>query len=124
MSALVHAVLAWIDLKADAQVVEKAASVHGRIWVRLRRKCPPLSSPSAACLGIRSCVGQRAPETGACVARHRSSSLSRTGFSLRVIDLAFRDDTPDFAGWTVVDFKTDREFEETSDRYIAQVRIC
>ena len=40
-----------------------------------------------------------------------------------VIDLAFRDDTPDFTGWTVVDFKTDREFEETSDRYIAQVRV-
>ena len=40
-----------------------------------------------------------------------------------VIDLAFRDDTPEFAGWTVVDFKTDREFDETSDRYIAQVRV-
>ena len=32
-------------------------------------------------------------------------------------------DTPEFAGWTVVDFKTDREFEETSDRYVAQVRV-
>jgi ATP-dependent exoDNAse (exonuclease V) beta subunit len=40
-----------------------------------------------------------------------------------VIDLALRDDTPEFAGWTVVDFKTDREFEEASDRYIAQVRV-
>ena len=40
-----------------------------------------------------------------------------------VIDLAFRDDTPEFAGWTVVDFKTDREFEETSDQYVAQVRV-
>ena len=34
-----------------------------------------------------------------------------------------RDDTPEFAGWTVVDFKTDREFEETSDRYIVKVRV-
>jgi ATP-dependent exoDNAse (exonuclease V) beta subunit len=40
-----------------------------------------------------------------------------------VIDLALREETPEFAGWTVVDFKTDREFEETSDRYIAQVRV-
>jgi hypothetical protein len=39
-----------------------------------------------------------------------------------VVDLAFRDDTPDFAGWTVVDFKTELEFEEPSDRYIAQIR--
>jgi ATP-dependent exoDNAse (exonuclease V) beta subunit len=41
----------------------------------------------------------------------------------RVIDLAFREDAPDSVGWTVVDFKTDREFEEMSDWYIAQVRI-
>jgi ATP-dependent exoDNAse (exonuclease V) beta subunit len=40
-----------------------------------------------------------------------------------VIDLAFRDDTAEFAGWTVVDFKTDREFEETHERYVAQVRV-
>ena len=38
-----------------------------------------------------------------------------------VVDLAFRDDTPDFSGWTVVDFKTDREFAMASDRYKAQV---
>jgi hypothetical protein len=40
-----------------------------------------------------------------------------------VIDLAFPDDTPEFAGWTFVDFKTDREFEATSGRYIAQMRL-
>ena len=39
------------------------------------------------------------------------------------VDLAFHEDTSDFVGWTVVDFKTDREFEATSDRYIAQVRV-
>jgi ATP-dependent helicase/nuclease subunit A len=27
-----------------------------------------------------------------------------------VVDLTFREDTPDFIGWTVLDFKTDREF--------------
>ena len=42
---------------------------------------------------------------------------------LSAIDLAFREDSSEFDGWTVVDFKTDREFEETSDQYIAQVRI-
>ena len=40
-----------------------------------------------------------------------------------VVDLAFREDTLDFAGWTVVDFKTDREFEASSARYITQVRV-
>jgi ATP-dependent helicase/nuclease subunit A len=38
-----------------------------------------------------------------------------------VVDLAFKEDTPDFAGWTVLDFKTDREFATLSDRYTAQV---
>ena len=37
-----------------------------------------------------------------------------------VIDLAFLEDTPEIAGWTVVDFKTDREFATSSDRYTAQ----
>jgi hypothetical protein len=32
-----------------------------------------------------------------------------------------RRNTPDFAGWTVLDFKTDREFAILSDRYTAQV---
>jgi ATP-dependent helicase/nuclease subunit A len=30
---------------------------------------------------------------------------------------------PDFAGWTVVDFKTDRELEEARDRYVRQVQL-
>jgi ATP-dependent exoDNAse (exonuclease V) beta subunit len=40
-----------------------------------------------------------------------------------VIDLAFRGDTPEFVGWTVVDFKTDREFEASSAQHVAQVRL-
>ena len=39
-----------------------------------------------------------------------------------IVDLAFREDSPDFAGWTVVDFKTDHELEGSSDRYLDQVR--
>src|SRR5262249_5647525 len=38
-----------------------------------------------------------------------------------IVDLAVRDDTSDLAGWTVVDVKTGREFQESSERYIAQV---
>jgi hypothetical protein len=38
------------------------------------------------------------------------------------VDLAFYEDTSDFAGWTVVDFKTDREIE-TISVYTAQVRV-
>ena len=34
-----------------------------------------------------------------------------------VVDLAFMEDRAEFAGGTVVDFKTDREFATSSDRY-------
>jgi ATP-dependent exoDNAse (exonuclease V) beta subunit len=40
-----------------------------------------------------------------------------------VIDLAYREDELGFAGWTVVDFKTDREFAASSERYVTQVRL-
>ena len=40
-----------------------------------------------------------------------------------VVDLAYPDHEPGFAGWTVVDFKTDREFAAASDRYFTQVRL-
>ena len=38
-----------------------------------------------------------------------------------VIDLAFEEASPDFNGWTVVDFKTDREIENAKTQYLAQV---
>ena len=38
-----------------------------------------------------------------------------------VVDLAFQEMTPEFNGWTVVDFKTDREIEKAENQYRAQV---
>jgi ATP-dependent exoDNAse (exonuclease V) beta subunit len=41
-----------------------------------------------------------------------------------VVDLAFREELPDFAGWTVVDFKTDRELlADAAERYVRQVQM-
>jgi hypothetical protein len=40
-----------------------------------------------------------------------------------VLDLAFRDRTADFDGWTVVDFKTYREFSTAPDHYRAEVGL-
>jgi ATP-dependent helicase/nuclease subunit A len=40
-----------------------------------------------------------------------------------VVDLAFQEEESTAAVWTVVDFKTDREFSSSSERYIAQVRL-
>ena len=38
-----------------------------------------------------------------------------------VVDLAFQEITPEFNGWTVVDFKTDREIEKAENQYRTQV---
>jgi ATP-dependent helicase/nuclease subunit A len=40
-----------------------------------------------------------------------------------VVDLAFQEEGPGGALWTVVDFKTDREFSLSSERHVEQVRI-
>jgi ATP-dependent exoDNAse (exonuclease V) beta subunit len=40
-----------------------------------------------------------------------------------VVDLAFREEPADFTGWTVVDFKTDREFDLFRAEYTAQVAL-
>jgi ATP-dependent helicase/nuclease subunit A len=48
--------------------------------------------------------------------------LRRDGTLLEgVVDLAFREQTSEFEGWTVVDFKTGREIENKWDQYSAQV---
>lgn len=120
---LVHEILASIDLKADAAAVAAVASVHGRI---VGAGAEEISAAIATVvLALKHPILRRA-------ARVQTGNLRReTPVMLTledgrlvegVIDLAFREDTSEFAGWTVVDFKTDREFDETSDRYIAQVR--
>jgi ATP-dependent exoDNAse (exonuclease V) beta subunit len=51
-------------------------------------------------------------------------SNARTVHSSRAfVDLAFRQETSDFSGWAVVDFKTTREFEANQAKYTAQVGL-
>jgi ATP-dependent helicase/nuclease subunit A len=122
--ALVHALLASIDLKADAPAVEAAASVHGRIVAATAEE---ISAAIATVIRVlEHPILHRAASAGNSGLRRETPvmlTFEDGGLVEGVIDLAFRDDTSEFAGWTVVDFKTDREFEETSDRYIAQVRV-
>jgi ATP-dependent exoDNAse (exonuclease V) beta subunit len=122
--ALVHTLLSSIDLRADAPAIEAAASVHGRMVGATAEEI----SVSIATIGrvLEHPIVRRAASAGNGGLRRETPvmlTLVDGGLVEGVIDLAFRDDAPDFAGWTVVDFKTDREFEETSDRYIAQVRV-
>jgi ATP-dependent helicase/nuclease subunit A len=40
-----------------------------------------------------------------------------------ILDLAFRDQSADFDGWTVVDFKTDQEVSTEARHYTEQVKL-
>jgi ATP-dependent exoDNAse (exonuclease V) beta subunit len=122
--ALVHALLASIDFKAGVAAVEAVAAVHGRIVGATGEEM----TAAIATIGrvLEHPILRRAAIVGnEGLRRETPVMLTIDDGSLieGVIDLAFRDDTSEFTGWTVVDFKTDREFDEASDQYIAQVRV-
>jgi len=123
--ALVHAVLASIDLDASADAVHASATINGRIVSATEEEV------QAAIVTVGTALGHPILRRAAASAgkgglrRETPVLLTLDDGSLveGVVDLAFREDTPDFTGWTVVDFKTDREFAVSSARYIAQVRV-
>jgi ATP-dependent exoDNAse (exonuclease V) beta subunit len=119
--ALVHNLLATVDLKASTPAIEATAKLHGRmigasedeVQAAIATVRGALTSP----LLRRAAAGDPRRETP--VIMRREDGLLVEG----VVDLAFREEDRGFAGWTVVDFKTDREFEAASARYINQVRL-
>jgi len=121
---LVHALLALIDMESTTDALKKTAAVQGRILgateeeidasvaTVLRALAHPILRTAAASV-----------RTGGL--RREVPVVLRTddrGLVEGVVDLAFQHEAPDFAGWTVVDFKTDHELEGSSDRYLDQVR--
>ena len=118
--ALVHAVLAAVDLDASAD--EIVAAVHAN--ARLIDANP--AEVQAAVTTVRSAVlhplMQRAARAHAIRRESPVQHYCDDGSLIEgVVDLAFAENTPEFTGWTVVDFKTDREIEKAKDQYRAQV---
>jgi ATP-dependent helicase/nuclease subunit A len=122
--ALVHALLASIDLHAGIDAIKSGAAINGRLVGATDMEI------HAAVATVRGALAQpilrRAAASGKKGGLRRETPvLLRRGDGSLVegtLDLAFSEDTADFVGWTVVDFKTDREAKATSE-YIAQVRI-
>jgi ATP-dependent helicase/nuclease subunit A len=121
---LVHTVLASIDLSADVDTIKKWVITSGRLvaateeeieaaveTVRAALAYPVLRRAAAAAAERK--VRREVPV----VLRQQDGSLAEG-----IVDLAFFEDEPGFAGWTVVDFKTDRDLRVTS-RYVAQVKM-
>ena len=122
--------LASVDLDADADAIQASAAVNGRLVGATEEEI------IAAVATVRATLEHPILRRAAASARkgeiRRETPVLLTlddgGLVEGVVDLAFLEDTPEFAGWTVVDFKTDREFATSSDRYTAQVteppRVC
>ena len=121
--ALVHAILGSVDLDADADAIRASAAVNGRLVGATEEE---IAAPVATvCATLEHPILRRAAASARKGEIRRESPVLLTlddgGLVEGVVDLAFLEDTPEIAGWTVVDFKTDREFATSSDRYTAQV---
>lgn len=122
---LVHAVLAAIDLDGDTDSIRASAALCGRLVGATDEEV------EAAVVLVGSAVQhpilRRAAESGRAGGLRRETpmliKLPDESLVEGVIDLAFREETPEFSGWTIVDFKTDREFAGSTDRYVAQVQL-
>ena len=123
--ALVHAMLASIDFDASADAIQASAAINGRVVGATEEEIQAAIVTVGIALGHPILRRAAASAGKGGLRRETPVLLALDDGSLveGVVDLAFREDTPDFAGWTVVDFKTDREFAVSSARYLAQVRV-
>jgi ATP-dependent helicase/nuclease subunit A len=118
--ALVHAVLATVNLDATADEISAVTQANARLI-----DAPPGETDAAVTI-VRSTLKhpliQRAARAQAVRRETPLQHYLEDGTLIEgVVDLAFQESTTEFNGWTVVDFKTDREIENAENQYRAQV---
>jgi ATP-dependent exoDNAse (exonuclease V) beta subunit len=116
--------LALIDLESKTDALRKTAAVQGRILGATEEEIDAAVATVSPALA-HPILRMVAASAGTGGLRRGVPVLLRTNdrsLVEGVVDLAFREVSSDFAGWTVVDFKTDHELEGSSDRYLDQVR--
>jgi ATP-dependent exoDNAse (exonuclease V) beta subunit len=118
--ALVHAVLATVDLDATADEIGAVAKTNARLMDATSEETnaavttvrDALKHPLIQRAAIAQALRRETP-----VQHYRADGTLIEG----VVDLAFQESTPEFTGWIVVDFKTDREIETAENQYRAQI---
>ena len=120
---LVHAILATVDLRGDAEHVRAVGRNHARLVGAPPEEC------DAAIVAVRAALGHpllvRAAAAEERGALHREVPVvvrAPTGLIEGVVDLTFAEPTAGAITWTVIDFKTDAELEHRRPIYEAQVR--
>jgi ATP-dependent exoDNAse (exonuclease V) beta subunit len=118
--ALVHAVLAAVDLDASADEIGAVAQANARLIDATAEEVDAAATTVRTALQhplMRRAASAQALRRETPLQHYREDGTLIEG----VVDLAFQESAPDFTGWTVVDFKTDREVEKTEIQYRAQV---
>lgn len=118
---LVHAILATIDLHADTSAIAETCETNGRILGATREEMSAATETVEAALEHPIFARARQAHADGNVRREVPLSLALENGSLveGVVDLAFQEG----ARWTVVDFKTDREFKRNARSYELQVSL-
>jgi ATP-dependent exoDNAse (exonuclease V) beta subunit len=122
--ALVHGILAAVDLNATSEEIGAMAKVHGRLVGATESEIEAAVHTIVAAL--EHPIMRRAASVAASDLRRETPILLRREDGTLVegvVDLAFREEAADFTGWTVVDFKTDRELELHRAEYTTQVAL-
>jgi ATP-dependent exoDNAse (exonuclease V) beta subunit len=122
---LVHAVLATIDLDATPEMIRQSVSVSGRLVDATNEEIEAAITTITAALKHPLMIRAAAAARDAEVRRETPIILKRPDGSLAegIVDLAFRENGSGSTHWTVVDFKTGREFEANRSEYEKQVSL-
>ena len=117
--------LASIDFDAGAEAIQASAAVHSRMFDATQEEIQAAITTVGAAL--QHPILRRATLSAGKGNIRRETPvllmLEDGSVAEGVLDLAFREQTPVFDGWSVVDFKTDQEFSAASSHYIAQVDL-
>jgi ATP-dependent exoDNAse (exonuclease V) beta subunit len=118
--ALVHAVLAAVDLDASANEITAVTQANARLIDATAGEIDATVKTVRRALQhplLQRAAGARVLRRETPIQHYRDDGTLIEG----VVDLAFQETTPEFNGWMVVDFKTDREIEKAENQYRAQV---
>jgi ATP-dependent exoDNAse (exonuclease V) beta subunit len=122
---LAHAILADVDLQSSPEAVRVAARIHGRLVDATEEEI--IAAATTVETTLLHPIMRRAARAAAIDGLRRETPIllqcADGTLAEGTVDLAFREETPDFSGWTVVDFKTGGEFEASHARYTAQVAL-
>src|SRR5262249_58908048 len=117
--------VAHMPRRPDLKAIRGGAAVMAGFGAETEKEIEAAVTAVAAALA-HPIMRRAAAETGAGDVRRETPVLlhceDRTLVE-GVVDLAFRQETSDFDGWAVVDFKTSREFEANQAKYTVQVGL-